>query len=83
MSQRQKLLEQCRNNPRGVSFNELAALVKALGFLHDRTNGSHMIFVHPTPAVPPVNLQRDKGGKAKPYQVRQVLDIIDAHGLEV
>ncbi len=29
-----------------------------------------------------MNLQRPAGGKAKPYQVRQVLDVIDANDLE-
>jgi predicted RNA binding protein YcfA (HicA-like mRNA interferase family) len=83
MSKRQKLLDACRNNPKGVSFDELASLVKAVGFEHDRTSGGHMIFVHPVAAIPPVNLQPANNGMAKPYQVRQVLDIIEAHGLEV
>jgi predicted RNA binding protein YcfA (HicA-like mRNA interferase family) len=83
VSKRQKLLEHCRNNPKGVSYDDLVGLVKALGFQHDRTVGDHMIFVHPVATVPLVNLQRAKSGMAKPYQVRQVLDLIDAHGLEV
>jgi hypothetical protein len=28
-----------------------------------------------------LNLQPGKDGKAKPYQVRQILDAIDRHGL--
>jgi hypothetical protein len=30
-----------------------------------------------------VNLQEGQAGKAKPYQVRQVLGLIDAYKLEV
>jgi hypothetical protein len=33
--------------------------------------------------LPLINLQADKGGKAKPYQVRQVLTIIEDFSLEV
>ena len=83
VSKREKLLERCRNNPRGVAFDDLVALVTTLGFVHDRTAGGHKIFVHPDRTVPLVNLQPAKNGMAKPYQVRQVLDLIEAHGLEV
>lgn len=83
MSKRQKLLDHCRNNPNGVSFDDLVLLLKALGFEHARTTGSHMIFVHPNARIPLVNLQAGKSGMAKPYQVRQVLDLVDTYGLEV
>lgn len=42
-----------------------------------RQNGtSHLIFKMPWQGNPRVNIQ-DAGGKAKPYQVRQVLQAID------
>lgn len=82
MSKRQKLLEHCRNNPKGVSFDDLVRLVGALGFSHVRTKGDHMIFAHPDARIPLVNLQ-PSNGMAKPYQVRQVLELVDAYGLEV
>lgn len=40
------------------------------------TGGSHAVFKTPWPGDPRVNIQNDKG-KAKPYQVRQVLAAID------
>jgi hypothetical protein len=58
-------------------------LAKSVGFTHDRTNGSHLIFTHPREGVPLMNLQKTKDGMAKPYQVRQVLDAIDTHNLEL
>jgi hypothetical protein len=41
-----------------------------------RQAGSHLIFKTPWPRDPRVNIQ-DRQGKAKPYQVRQVLAAID------
>ena len=58
-------------------------LLGSLGFRHDRTAGGHMIFVHPRRDVPLVNIQPTKDGMAKPYQVKQVLDIVDRYDLEV
>ena len=83
MTKREKLLDAVRNNPRDVRFDDLLRLVKALGFVADRQSGSHGIFVHANPAVPFINLQEGKSGKAKPYQVEQVLALVDAHKLEV
>jgi hypothetical protein len=56
-------------------------LVETFGFRLDRTSGSHHIFVHPD--IPElVNLQ-DRRGKAKPYQVRQFLDLVELHDLQM
>jgi len=41
-----------------------------------RTAGSHAVFKTPWPGDPRVHIQNDKG-KARPYQVRQVLAAID------
>ena len=40
------------------------------------SGGSHAVFKTPWPGDPRVNIQNDHG-KAKPYQVRQVLAAID------
>ena len=49
------------------------------GFRIDRISGSHHILVHPD--IPEfVNLQNYKG-KAKPYQIKQLLDLIERHNL--
>ena len=61
------------------AFHDLVTLLKALGFVHDRTRGSHQWYKHPQ--IPePVNIQ-SFGGQAKPYQLRQVRDIIEEHQL--
>ena len=41
-----------------------------------QTGGSHTVFKTPWQGDPRINLQ-DDGGKAKPYQVKQVLAALD------
>ena len=79
MSKKQKLLRQILNNPKDVSFNNLTSLIEAFGFTLSRINGSHHIFTHPDISEV-VNIQNFKG-KAKPYQVRQFLTLIETHNL--
>jgi hypothetical protein len=55
--------------------------IEAFGFVLTRVNGSHHIFVHP--GVPQlINLQ-NVDGKAKPYQVRQFLQIVERYDLKM
>lgn len=75
-----KTLAKARNNPADVRFSDLLGLVVALGWQPARTTGSHRIFRHPDDAEQ-LNLQPRPDGKAKPYQVRQVLDEIDRQAL--
>jgi hypothetical protein len=71
-----EILAQMRRNPKGVRFKDL---VKVCGqyFGKPRQSGSsHKVYKTPWPGDPRVNIQNSKG-KAKPYQVRQVLQAID------
>jgi len=78
-----KVLAQLRSSPNNVRFDDLFGLLVRVGFKLRGTSGSHQIYRHATrPALPLMNLQRPAGGKAKPYQVRQVLEVIEANGLE-
>jgi len=61
-----------------VKFDDLRRLLKGLGF-EERVKGSHHIFRRLDIEEKP-NLQRD-GSNAKPYQVKQIRDIIVRHGL--
>ena len=56
-----------------LRFNDLTGLLSELGF-EVRTRGSHHIF-YKAGVVEILNLQ-PKGGKAKPYQVKQVRNVI-------
>jgi hypothetical protein len=76
MASAQKILEQMRSEPANIRFADLKKVCEAY-FGEPRQSGtSHAIFKTPWPGDPRVNIQDDKG-KAKPYQVRQVLLAID------
>ena len=78
---KQKLLEKLLRGSKNVRFDELVAVVEAFGFHLSRVNGSHHIFTHPQ--IPElVNIQNQRG-KAKPYQVRQFLTLVEQYNLQL
>lgn len=69
------ILKTLRNNSKGVRFTELARICEHY-FGPPRQRGtSHLVFRTPWPGDPRVNIQNARG-KAKPYQVRQVIKAI-------
>jgi len=78
---KRKLLKKILAGSNNIRFSDAAVLTEAFGFKLDRVNGSHHIYIHPD--VPElVNLQEVKG-KVKPYQLRQLLKIIETHDLHL
>jgi predicted RNA binding protein YcfA (HicA-like mRNA interferase family) len=78
---KRKLLEKIISGSKNIRFAEATALAEAFGFKLDRINGSHHIFVHP--GIPElINLQNVKG-KVKSYQLKQLLNIIEQHNLQM
>jgi predicted RNA binding protein YcfA (HicA-like mRNA interferase family) len=76
-----KLLRKLLSGSRNISFSEAVSCAKAFGFRLDRMSGSHHIFVHAD--IPElVNLQNNKG-KAVPYQVKQLLQLIERYNLQM
>lgn len=72
-----ELVAAMRNAPQNVSYNDLMK-VCTHHFGEPRQQGtSHAVFKTPWQGDPRVNIQKAKGGGAKPYQVRQVLKAID------
>ena len=70
------ILKTLRNNPKAVRFADLAKICEHY-FGPPRQRGtSHRVYRTPWPGDPRVNIQDDKG-KAKPYQVRQVVKAIE------
>ena len=63
-----------------VDFSDLGKLLEHLGFEY-RIRGSHHVYILPA-TKDMLNLQSD-GRHAKPYQVRQVRDLIVRLGLGV
>ena len=76
-----KLLEKALRNPTGLQFEEAKKLAQVFGFRLDRVSGSHHIFNRPD--IPQlVNLQNCRG-KAKAYQVKQLLKLVELHDLPI
>lgn len=76
MSALEKILQQMRTQPAAVRFADLKKVCQA-HFGKPRQDGSsHAVYKTPWPGDPRVNIQ-NAHGKAKPYQVRQVLWAID------
>ena len=75
MSKHEKLLLQILRgtSDANVAFDGLRSLLQWLGF-DERIRGSHHIFTHPDVAEI-LNLQ-PRGASAKPYQVKQVRQVI-------
>lgn len=75
MSKHDKVLQHIllRRSDANVKFSELCHLMTQLGF-RERVNGDHHIFTM-TGVEEILNLQ-PKGANAKPYQVKQVRDVI-------
>ena len=59
---------------KNIRFEDLRKLVKSLGF-NERIKGDHHIFSK-SGVVEIMNLQPLRDGKAKPYQVKQVRNIV-------
>ncbi|GAH45221.1 unnamed protein product [marine sediment metagenome] len=78
---KRKLLQKLLSGSKNIRFSEATGCAEAFGFRLDRINGSHHIYVHPD--VPElINLQNVKG-KAKPYQVKQLLQTIERYNLNM
>jgi len=78
MSKCDKLLEKAKNSPNNFSFAEICQLAECYGFIFQRQSASHIIYEHPTLKIEQnrlLNFQNFKG-KAKPYQVKQLLKAI-------
>ena len=76
---RRKLLEKAISRPKSLRFDEMRTLLEAFGFRLSRRSGSHHIFTHPQ-VKELVNIQEVKG-KAKPYQIRQFLSLVERYNL--
>ena len=77
MARLDDVIEQMRREPQSVRYAD-ACTVAAAFFGKPRQQGtSHRVWKMPWAGDPRVNMQEDKGGKAKAYQVQQLLTAID------
>jgi hypothetical protein len=64
---------------KNIRFADDQAAIEAFGFRLDRVSGSHHIYIHPN-VKELINLQ-DVNGIAKPYQIKQFLEIVERYNL--
>jgi predicted RNase H-like HicB family nuclease len=84
MSKCDKLLEKAKNSPNNFSFSDICDLAECFGYIFDRQVGSHKIYknLHPNfSRFQFMNFQNLKG-KAKVYQLRQLLQAIHSHKMK-
>lgn len=82
MSGIEKILEQMKSEPFNVRFGDLHKVCQAY-FGEPRNSGSsHFIYKTPWQGDPRINIQNDKG-KAKGYQVKQVLLALEKLGVKL
>ena len=76
MASSSKILEQMRREPANVRFGDFKKVCEQYFGKPRQAGTNHAIFKTPWTGDPRINIQDDKG-KAKVYQVRQVLLAID------
>lgn len=76
-----KLLKRTVGSPHNVRFRDLLALARALGFRIARTEGGHHILTYP--GIPELLNLQDVKGQAKPYQVKQLLQLVERYNLRL
>lgn len=76
MSNVHDIVEKMKRSPKGIWFNDLKKVCEHYFGPPRQSGSSHCVFKTPWPGDPRVNIQNDKG-KAKAYQVRQVLVAIE------
>ncbi|MGH7734277.1 MAG: type II toxin-antitoxin system HicA family toxin [Gemmatimonadales bacterium] len=81
MDRRKLLARLARGAVKNVAFADLQNLAEGFGFELRRVSGSHHIYAH-AEVEELLNLQVVHG-QAKPYQVRQMLRLIERYGLSL
>jgi hypothetical protein len=76
MSEEEKAVRRLRQHPRNVRFSELCRVCDRCFGPPSQHSSSHRIYKTPWQGDPRINIQNHKG-KAKVYQVKQVLLAID------
>lgn len=83
MSRQQKLLKRFRSGPKDFSWNELQSLLAGFGYEESnagKTSGSRCRFIHEWRG--PILLHKPHpDGTLKAYQVRQIVEQLEAEGL--
>ena len=73
------MFQKLKSNPKNVRFDKICRIVEAFGFRFRGGKGSHRIYVRD--GVEELLNFQEVNGKAKPYQVRQFIKIVEKYNL--
>ena len=77
MSKSEKLLARLRNSSSGIRFEEACKIAERLGFQRKAGQGSHRTYAREDEPLL-LNFQ-NRGGFIKPYQARQLLNMVEKY----
>jgi len=77
---KQVLLDELKANPKKVRFARLCEIAKALGFQTRKGTGSHRVYFKE--GIQEILNFQNEDGWAKPYQVRQLIKVIEKYSLQ-
>lgn len=70
------LVEEAGNNPKNFKYSELCKICDYYFGKPRQKSTSHRVYKTPWTGNPRVNIQKGKAGKAKAYQVKQVIKAV-------
>lgn len=76
---KQEIYEKLKRAPNNISYDDITGCVNDFGFRYKGGAGSHRVFVKD--GVREILTLQNINGKAKPYQVRQFIKIIEKYQL--
>jgi hypothetical protein len=80
-----EILHKMKRNPGGICFSDLCKVCDHFFGKPRKSAGSHRVYKTPWQGDPRINIQNNKG-KAKTYQVKQVLSALEKlevhHGIK-
>ena len=77
--QARQMIEELKRNPKNVRFDKLCNAAEAFGFRLKGGKGSHRIYVRE--GIREILNFQNVEGKAKPYQVRQFIKVVEKYYL--
>jgi hypothetical protein len=76
---KQELYEELKQKLKNLRFKRLCLIAEAFGFQYKGGKGSHIIYIKE--GIEELLNFQNVNGKAKPYQVRQLIKIIEKYEL--
>lgn len=76
---KERLFEELKKNPKDIRFERLCKIVESFGFRFRGGKGSHRIYIRD--GIKELLNFQNVSGKAKPYQVKEFIKIVEKYGL--